>query len=138
MRLKPIAEGAPKHAGVGARRSALHHEMFRIEKVGGVALVKREKLQSRQGTKKRCSPLPTVAQKILYTEIAGAYWMPVDGRGVPVLKAKISARVIGGFIAPGILPLASFRRAVSGAMPLLFGGEFFARPACVCPGFGMT
>src|ERR1700758_3227320 len=72
VRLKPVAEAAAQHAGGGARRSALHDEMLAVEKIRGVAAIEGKRLESRQRPEGRRSPLPAIAEKIVYAEMARA------------------------------------------------------------------
>ena len=49
MRLEPVAERAPEHAGRGAAGSSLLDVVLAVEEVCGVARVEREGLETREG-----------------------------------------------------------------------------------------
>src|SRR4029077_7927094 len=90
--LEPVAERAAQHRSVGARRAAFHHEMFAVEEIGGVPPVEGKRREAGKGTERCRGPLPSIAEQIVNAERAGARGMSIDGRGVPALRMKISAR----------------------------------------------
>src|SRR4029077_3541992 len=72
MRLKPVAERPAKHRGFRARRTALHHVMFGIEEVCGVARLNRKGLESLEGREDSRRPLPSVSQQAGHIKRAAA------------------------------------------------------------------
>src|SRR6202040_2645759 len=102
VRLKPVAECAPQHAGRGARRSAFQDKVFAIEKIGGVTAVERERLESGERSELGGSPLPTIAQHAVNTEGAAAFRKRIHRRGTPAGEIKIAACGIWSLFSPGI------------------------------------
>src|SRR6185437_723001 len=53
---------------------------------------------------------------------------------VPAIEIEVAEPAVGSVRAPGVWPLRSLRRSVSGAMPLRFGRQNLSRPARVSAG----
>src|SRR5579864_9606530 len=100
MRLEPVAEGTPQHACGSARRSAFHDVVLAVEKVGGVAGIKRKALEARERSEERRRPFPAIAQEIAHAECTLACGGCSDRRGIPALKIEIAAPRRRLFIAP--------------------------------------
>src|SRR5215510_9404742 len=90
MRLEPIAERSAQHAGIGASRSALQHEMFAVEEIGGIAFVERKRLESGEGREWRGGPFPTVGQHPFEAEGAPCCGKRAYGKGIPARESEVS------------------------------------------------
>src|SRR5580692_1482688 len=77
MRLKPVPVRTPQHARIRARRAALHHIMFSVEKIRRIPAIEIKRLKSRQRPECRGSPLPPVPQHIVNSKRAGPFRMRV-------------------------------------------------------------
>src|SRR5271154_2193676 len=128
MRLKPVPEGAPQHASVRARRTALHNEMLAIEEIRGIARIKGKRLEPIQGAEWRRRPFPAIAKEVQYAKCARACRMRVHWSGIPALVMKIPMMTFRRRIAPWIYSFAALRRAVGSAMPLSLRRQFFSCP----------
>src|SRR5271170_6644956 len=102
VRLEPVPEGSAQHACVRARRSALHHEMFSIEKIGRIARIERKGLEPGQGPELCRSPLPSVANQVEHAIRARARGMCVNRGGIPAFVMEIAARWTRRSFAPWI------------------------------------
>src|ERR1700730_4073269 len=138
MCLEPIAKCGPQHASRGARRRALHHKMFAIEKISRVAGIERESIKSRERTENSGSPLPSISQHVVHAESAASRRKSIYRRRIPMVEIKVAESRIRRYAAPRVDPLGSIHRAIGGAMPLLFCRKRLPRPARVGHGFGMT
>src|SRR5579884_2615610 len=137
MRLEPVAEGTPQHACGGARRSAFHDVVLAVEKVGGVAGIKRKALKAGERSEERRRTFPAITKKVTHAECALTCAGCSDRSGIPALKIKIAPPRGGLFITPRILPLTTFT-GVGGAVPLRFGGQSLSRPTRICGCFRMA
>src|SRR5258708_39412948 len=90
MRLEPVPERLAQHAGCGSRRTALHHVMLSIKKVGGVPGIKREFLESRKRLEDGRGPFPAVAHQSFESEGALSLWESADRHGIPTMEIAIS------------------------------------------------
>src|SRR5271163_703404 len=129
MRLKPVTEGAPQHAGGCPGRATLHHKMLTIKKVRGIPRIKRARAETVKRRKHCARPFPTVAQQIMHTKGAGARGVCANWTGIPMTKIEIPVQFRGLCIAPRITPLLyAFWNAVRRAMELFFRGKTPAKP----------
>src|SRR5262247_3322803 len=64
VRLEPVAKGFSRQAGGGPGRCALHHKMFAVEEVCGVARVKREFFETLERRKPCARPFPSVTDQV--------------------------------------------------------------------------
>src|SRR5260370_8895144 len=138
MRLKPVAESRPQHTCSGALRTALHDEVFAIEKIGGVSAIERKRLESWEWRENRGGPLPHIAQHVMYTKGAAAFGKSIDRRWIPMAEVKVAQTRIRLEIAPGILAFRSISYAISRSVPLFFCRERLPRPTRVRRGLRMT
>src|SRR5271167_1370856 len=138
MRLEPVAKCGPQHAGCSPRRATFHNKMFAIKKISRIPAVERKWLEPRERGEDRGGPFPAIAQHVVYAESAAACRKRIHGHRIPAGEIKITETRIGLFAAPRVLPFGPALRAICGAVPLLFGGKRFPRPARVCHGLRMT
>src|SRR5215468_9848054 len=139
MWLEPVTEGTAQHAGGCARRAALHDVVLAVKEIRGIARIKRHSGESGERAKNGARPFPAVADKIVNAERAGAIGMRTDGNGIPICEIKVAVFVAGRDIAPGVLSLGgAVRRAIGGAVKLLFVRKLAAEPVCVGSCFGMA
>src|SRR6266567_2005000 len=136
--LEPVAKRRTKHARSSARRSALHDEVFAIEKIGRVTAVERKRLESREWCEDRGRPLPTIAQHVVYAERALALGEGIYRRGIPMAEIKIAEARTKLLVGPWILPFYPVVGSIGGAVPLLFARKRFTSPARVRHRLGMT
>src|SRR5689334_394869 len=105
--LEPVSKGAPQHASVGARRAALHDVMLAVEKISGVTLVERERLESGERLEWRRGPFPSVGEQPVQSEFAAAPRKRIDGRRIPSREVEVSVLGSGRIFTPGERSLAA-------------------------------
>src|SRR5713101_5193950 len=139
MRLEPVSERPPQHARCGSRRATLHHMVFAIKEIYGVARIKGHGRESWKRRKLRPRPLPPVPHKIVHTISAYPGGMRSYRQWVPRFEIEISPGRTRRFFAPGITALPrALRCSVRGAMKLRFGRQFASQPVCIRCGFGVA
>src|SRR6266699_1144971 len=139
MRLEPISERPPQHARRGSRRAALHHVVFAVEEIYGVARIERHGRESRKRRKLRSRPLPPVPHKIVHTEGARPRGMCHLPRGIPRFEIEVSSGRARPFFTPGIAALSrALWRPIGGPVKLRFRRQFAAQPLRIRSGLGMT
>src|SRR5579864_2883450 len=111
--------------------------MFAVEKIGGVARVKRKAFKAGEGSEDAGRPLPAVAEKIADPERALTGGGCTNGGGIPALKIEIAMLQTGSFVAPGILSFA-VPSCIGSAMPLRFRRQALPCPARVGARFRVT
>src|SRR5438874_1123731 len=112
MRLKPIPKRAAQHARAGARRAAFHHIMLVIEKIRGIAFVKRERPESSEGTEGSGGPFPAVREHSFDSKSAGSSGKSIHREWVPLCEIEISMARARSFRAPRIRVIGSLHCAV--------------------------
>src|SRR5581483_544518 len=126
MRLEPVTKRGPQHASGGAGRTAFHHKVFAVKKIGRIASVERKWFKAGERREHSGGPFPAVSQKAFYAEGALAQRMRVHRRGVPMGKIKISQARVRSVTAPGIGSLHVIRRSIRRTVPLRFRRQLSA------------
>src|SRR5580704_1785051 len=138
VRLEPVTEGAPQHACGGARRSALHDEVFAVEEIGGVTAVERKGLEPGERGELGGGPLPPVTQYAVDAEGALASGKRIHRHGIPTSEIKVAERVCRLCAPPRICPLLAVWSGICGALPLGFRGQRLPCPAGIGFRFRLT
>src|SRR5208282_917859 len=136
VRLEPVPEGSPQHARSRSRRPSLHHIVFAIEEIRGIAGVKGHRHKSGKRLKFRSRPFPPVAHQIVNAKRARPFWMRSRWCRIPLLKIKIAVTRAWRTIAPRKSSLApTLTRSISRPVKLRFAGQLAPEPLRICRRF---
>ena len=100
VRLEPVAKRAAQHAGGGARGTTFEYVVFSVEKVGRVARIEGERLESRKRLEQTRSPFPAIAEQVGNTEGTPSFGTVGRRRRIPALKVEVPVPYAGSLACP--------------------------------------
>src|SRR5436853_659687 len=131
MWLKPIAEGAPQHAGGSARRTAFHDVVLAIEEIRRIPAIEGEWLEALEGREQSRSPFPTIAEQVSHTKGALRLRKSANRSWIPSLEIKIPQLVAWRCATPRVRIFSLVLRTISCAVPLRFRWQLLTGPTCI-------
>src|SRR3989441_10263515 len=131
MWLKPIAEGAPQHAGGSARRTAFHDVVLGIEEIRRIPAIEGEWLETLEGREQSRSPFPTIAEQVSHTKGALRLRKSANLSWIPSLEIKIPQLVAWRCATPRVRIFSLVLRTISCAVPLRFRWQLLTGPTCI-------
>src|SRR5271163_3061911 len=129
VRLKPVPEGSPQHASGSARRPSLHHVVFAVEEIRGIAGVEGHGHKPRERREFRSRPFPPVAHQIVNSKRARSVRMRACWRRIPLLEIKVPTSRARRVVAPRISSLTpALARSISRSVKLFFAWQRAPQP----------
>src|SRR5207237_4116830 len=101
MWLKPIAEGAPQHAGDSARRTAFHDVVLAIEEIRRIPAIEGGWLETLEGREQSRSPFQPLAGRSATPKALCACGKGANRGGFHPLELKFPQLLAGAALPPG-------------------------------------